>query len=254
MHCTRASGSINGGSGWRCRQPPRLGCDVLGGRPQELLGKTCRSCSADFVANARVCVLLFVAGACTRPAPSPPTGLDQRELWRRWQRASGTGACPRRRTLLQVVRWDPSWGQHEPPLRHVHVDAATAATTGQSRLQPRPAHSSPPMLPGGNIGGRPESPHHRVEVSFDTPPLPAGGRDWAAPSEDAGLLRHCGALPRMCESASRHCGEACICADTAERVTARRPPAHVLRSLDWSCMHVLETWPRHRESGRSLVR
>ena len=142
--CNSRLRGISAGKLVRRWQQPIIGCDGLGddprsctarsgsiptaareGGPRNLLGRLPRS-------RARVC-LCFAIGACTRPAPGLPTRPDQRELWRRWQRSIGTGACPRRRTLLQVARRDSSWGQREPPLRQAYVDAATAATTGQKQ-------------------------------------------------------------------------------------------------------------------------
>ena len=159
--------------------------------------------------------------ACARPADGAGSAQPLATV------AVTVGAlvpAPQSGELLQVARRDPSWGQREPPLRHAHVDAATAATTGRSLGQPDPALRCRQVGISADALRACATTRERLRSRLPSPGRLSGlgraeRRRWAIPP----LRRR-----RVCAmSASRHRGTRCARAVTAERVTVRRPPVHV---------------------------
>jgi len=74
--------------------------------------------------------------------------------------------------------------------------------------------------------------------------------DWVAPSDAAVPSRRRGKAARRHQREPSH-RQACRRATTAERVTARHPPAACMRMRTTCAREPLETWPSSRETGRS---
>ena len=137
--------------------------------------------------------------------------------------------------------------------------AATAARarrrrhSGDDRPQPRPARSSPPMPPGGNFGGRPESLRNHARAPALSPAVPRQvvriGPRRAKTLGDSATAE----TPRVRnerEPPPRHA--LCTCSHSGTR-NGQTPAGACVGSLHWKPACVLETWPRRRESGRSLM-
>lgn len=185
---------------------------------------------------------LRLAPACAQPADGAGSSA---KYWRRWLWSSGTSCLP--------LTWDTAAsgaggsipGAVCAATAASTVNAATAATTGLARPQPDPALRC--RQAGISVDAL-----RALATALELAPTrrphrrAAGiGLRRATPLHDSATAEK----SRTCDSASLPLRASEHVCSTAERVTARHPPAHV----HTRCIYVLETWPCHHESGHSWL-